>query len=105
MLFFLWWFVVGPVVGWVVGRLMRSGHNGWLDALAGLIGAILIGTICDLVGFSSASTPVDAMISGVGGALIVSFLFGKLVPGKSVALPGRPSARSSYTSYKSRMGK
>jgi len=105
MLNFLWWFLVGPIVGWIVGRLLRSSHNGWIDALVGLVGAILVGTAVEFAGFSPTYTAVDACISGGAGALIVTFFVGKVIAKKSVALPKPSSSRSSYTSYKSRIGK
>jgi uncharacterized membrane protein YeaQ/YmgE (transglycosylase-associated protein family) len=102
---FVWWFAVGPIVGWLVGRLMRSRHNGWLDALAGLVGAILVGTFCEFAGFSATYTQIDACLTGGAGALVVSFIFSKLLATKTAAIPRTSTSRSSYTSYKSRMGK
>lgn len=105
MLNFLWWFVAGPIVGWLAGRLMRSGHNGWLDALSGLVGAILAGTLCEFLGLAVNYTWEESALTGAAGALVVTFIIRKVIAGKSDALPQRASNRSSYTSYKSRMGK
>jgi uncharacterized membrane protein YeaQ/YmgE (transglycosylase-associated protein family) len=104
---FLWWFVVGPIVGWLVGKVMRSAHNGWFDVLAGLFGAIAVGTFCELAGISATYTPLVACFSGGAGALIVTFIFCKVIGAKAAAIaPRAPASRSSsYTSYKSRMGK
>ena len=104
MLNFLWWFVVGPLVGWLAGKLMRAGGSPWLDAAAGLVGAIVIGTACDLLGFIVSSSGLDAALSGAAGALVVTFVFRKVIAKDSEALPN-PSSRKSYTSYKSRLGK
>jgi uncharacterized membrane protein YeaQ/YmgE (transglycosylase-associated protein family) len=104
MLNFLWWFAAGPLVGWGLGRLMRSGHNPWLDALAGLVGAILAGTVCALTGLADSTAPLEALVIAVAGALVVTFCFHKAVGGKIAASAKRSGSRS-YTSYKSRMGK
>jgi uncharacterized membrane protein YeaQ/YmgE (transglycosylase-associated protein family) len=102
---FLWWFVAGPIVGWLAGRLMRSGHNGWMDALSGLVGATLAGTLCEFAGFAVNYTWVESVLTGSAGALVVTFIFRKVIAGKTESLPRQASTRSSYTSYKSRMGK
>jgi uncharacterized membrane protein YeaQ/YmgE (transglycosylase-associated protein family) len=104
MLNFLLWFVVGPLVGWLAGKLMRTGGNPWLDAAAGLVGAIVVGTACDLVGFTVSNTLVGSALSGAAGALAVTVVFRKLIAKESDVL-AKPSSRKSYTSYKSRMGK
>ena len=104
MLNFLLWFVVGPLVGWLAGRLMRAGGSAWLDAAAGLVGAIVVGTACDLVGFTVSDSLVGSALSGAAGALAVTWVFRKLIAKESDAL-AKPSSRKSYTSYKSRMGK
>ncbi len=105
MLNFLWWFLVGPLVGWVAGRLMRTRQAWWLDAIAGLVGAILAGTACELLGLDFSSTEIGAVLVAAAGALIVTFVFRKVAGEKLATLPKRSSTRSSYTSYKSRIGK
>jgi len=105
MLNFLLWFVVGPVVGWLAGRVMRTNHNGWLDALAGLVGAILVGTGCELFGLDFSSTPIGAAVTAAAAAVVVTILF-RVTAGDKLASATKPgNRRSSYTSYKSRMGK
>lgn len=104
MLNFLWWFVAGPLAGWLLGRLMRSAHNPWLDALAGLIGAILAGTLCALTGLAASFSPIEAILIGAAGALVVTFGFQKALGGTAAAAQKQSGTRS-YTSYKSRIGK
>jgi uncharacterized membrane protein YeaQ/YmgE (transglycosylase-associated protein family) len=104
MLYFLWWFVAGPIVGWLLGRLMRAAHNPWLDALVGLIGAIVAGTLCTFTGVATSVSPLEAILIGAGGALVVTFAFQKII-GEKVSPTSKPSSGRSYTSYKSRMGK
>jgi uncharacterized membrane protein YeaQ/YmgE (transglycosylase-associated protein family) len=105
MLNFVWWFAVGPLIGWLSGKLMRSGHNGWLDALAGMVGAVVFGILCEMVGFNVTNTSLDAAVAGAAGAMVVTFIFAKAIASKSDGLPRQSGTRSSYTSYKSRMGK
>jgi uncharacterized membrane protein YeaQ/YmgE (transglycosylase-associated protein family) len=101
---FLVWFVIGPIVGWLTGILMRKPGNGWLDAVAGLIGAFLLGTICDLLALDASDTLLTATLFGAAGALAVTFIFRKVLSRKANGAPKGPSA-GSYTSYKSRMDK
>lgn len=105
MLNFLWWFVVGPAVGWLTAKVMRTSASGLLAAISGLIGAFLVGTVCDLLDFELSSSIPGSVLIGMVGALISTIIFCKAIAKDSEA-PSRPAgARSSYTSYKSRMRK
>ena len=104
MLSFLWWFVAGPAAGWLFGRLMRSTHSAWMDALAGLIGAIFAGTVATLTGIVDSTAPLEAILVAAAGALIVTFILHKSLRGKA-QIEARPGSGRSYTSYKSRLGK
>lgn len=104
MLNFLWWFLAGPIAGWLTGRLMRSRHNGWLDAVAGLVGAILLGTLCGFLGIDATTTKLGSALTGAAGAMVVAFVVGKTISRRQDAQPRAASSRS-YTSYKSRIGK
>jgi ammonia channel protein AmtB len=70
----------------------------------GLIGAILAGTLCAVVGFADSISPLEAILIGAAGAVAVTFGFQKVLGNKLSAAPRQTSGRS-YTSYKSRMGK
>jgi uncharacterized membrane protein YeaQ/YmgE (transglycosylase-associated protein family) len=104
LLNFLWWFVVGPAVGWLAGKLMRSTGSAGLDALAGLVGAILAGAVCVLIGFDLSNSALGACITGAAGALAVTFIYKRVAAKEAGAAPRKTNARS-YTSYKSRMDK
>lgn len=101
---FLWSFVVGPVAGWLTGRLMRSKGIGWLDIIAGLVGALIVTTIFALLGSDFSSTEIGTALISAVGAVVVTFLFRKVAAKNPDALPKGASTRS-FTSYKSRMGK
>lgn len=102
---FFWSFLIGPVAGWLTGRLMRSKGIGWLDMIAGLIGALIVTTVFALLGSDFSSTEIGTVIISAVGAVIVTFTFRKVAAKSPDALPKATSMRSSYTSYKSRMGK
>ena len=104
MLNFLWWFTVGPVVGWLAGRLMRTRQAWWLDAIAGLVGAILAGTACELLGMDFSTTEIGAGLVGAAGALLVTLVVRKTT-GEKFAPEAKQSSARSFTSYKSRIGK
>jgi uncharacterized membrane protein YeaQ/YmgE (transglycosylase-associated protein family) len=100
---FIWWFLSGPVAGLITGRLMRAPHW-WIDPIAGLLGAILIGTLFTLAGLNPAYTEIDAVLVGAAGGALVTFAFRKISAPKRDAALTKAGSRS-YTSYKSRMGK
>ena len=100
---FLWWFAVGPLAGWLTGRLMRTEGWGWIDALSGLVGGIAGGIVLDALGIVESHNLTGTLLAAAGSAAVFTFVFCKLAADRL-----RPSARSSarsYTSYKSRMGK
>jgi uncharacterized membrane protein YeaQ/YmgE (transglycosylase-associated protein family) len=106
MLNYLWWFIGGPIAGWLTGRLMRSPGWGGLDLLAGLVGGIVGGTLYEIAGFNPAYTPLSAAIVGAAGGIVVTFIFRKIAGRRpDASAPKQSSGRGSYTSYKSRMGK
>jgi uncharacterized membrane protein YeaQ/YmgE (transglycosylase-associated protein family) len=104
MLSFLWWFVVGPAVGWLTGKLMRISGNGLLPAISGLVGAFLVGTVCDLLDLEISSSGPGSILIGIVGALLVTVIFCKVVKKDAQGTPRLANTRS-YTSYKSRMRK
>jgi uncharacterized membrane protein YeaQ/YmgE (transglycosylase-associated protein family) len=100
---FVWWFVAGPIAGFLTGRLMRAPH-GWIDALTGLLGAILVGTVMTLAGLNPTYTEIESVLIAAAGGALVAYVFRKVsAPKRDPALPKGGSR--SYTSYKSRMGK
>ncbi len=105
MLNFLWWFVVGPAVGWLTGKVMRTPASGLMAAISGLVGAFLVGTVCDLLDFEFSGSIPGSMLIGMVGAFLSTFVFCKVIA-RDTHAPSRPATgRSSYTSYKSRMRK
>lgn len=105
MLNFLWWFVIGPIAGWLVGVLMKTRHIGWLNAAAGLVGAVLAGVGVEILGFEPSRTDLGAALTGAAGAVSVTFIFARVIAQKSASARPSSSRSRSYTSYKSRMGK
>lgn len=101
---FLWSFVVGPIAGWLTGRLMRSRGIGWLDIIAGLVGALIVSTVFALFGSEFSTTEFGTVLISAAGAAAVTYLFHKVAAKNPDGLPKAGSGRS-YTSYKSRMSK
>jgi uncharacterized membrane protein YeaQ/YmgE (transglycosylase-associated protein family) len=106
MLNFLWWFAVGPAVGWLTGKLMRTTAGGLLAAISGLVGAFLVGTVCDLLDFELSSSGPGSILIGMVGAFLSTLVFCKAIAKDSQAPSRAANGRSSsFTSYKSRMRK
>jgi uncharacterized membrane protein YeaQ/YmgE (transglycosylase-associated protein family) len=103
---FLWWFVAGPIAGWLTGRLMRSPGLGLMDALAGTVGGLVFGVAGEMLGLNTSDTGLAAVIAAAIGAIVVTFAFRKSVGKRmeDVSAPKHAGARS-YTSYKDRMRK
>jgi len=104
LLNFLWWFVVGPAAGWLAGKLMRSTGGAGLDALAGLVGAILAGALGVFIGFDFSNSALGACLTAAVGALAVLLIYKRVAAKEAGAAPRKANSRS-YTSYKSRMDK
>ena len=102
---FLWWFVAGPIAGWLTGRLMRSPGMGLMDALAGTIGGLVFGIVGEMVGLNTSDTGLAAAIAATLGAIVVTFIFRKSIGKKIGGSEPRQAGTRSYTSYKDRMRK
>jgi uncharacterized membrane protein YeaQ/YmgE (transglycosylase-associated protein family) len=105
MLNFLWWFVAGPIAGWLTGRLMRSPGLGLMDALAGILGGTVFGIAGEMVGLNTSGTELNAAIAAAIGAIIVTIVFRKSIGKKLGDAAPKQAATRSYTSYKDRMRK
>ena len=82
------WLIVGGIVGWVAGLLMRSSHGVLMNVVIGIVGAVLGGWLLGAMVGSGTINSGDFSIVG----LVVS-LMGALMLLALVNLLRRASAR------------
>ena len=82
------WLIVGGIVGWVAGLLMRSSHGLLMNIVIGIVGAVLGGW---LLGAMVGGGTINSGDFSVGG--IVVSLMGALVLLALVNVLRRGSAR------------
>jgi uncharacterized membrane protein YeaQ/YmgE (transglycosylase-associated protein family) len=82
------WLVVGGVVGWIAGLLMRSSHGVLMNVVIGIVGAVLGGWLLGPMVGGGTINSGDFSVVGV----VVSLL-GALVLLAAVNLLRRGSAR------------
>ena len=69
--------IIGTLVGWLAGKIMKSDHGLLINFLLGWGGSILGKFIADLLKISSDSLVGDILFSIVGACLIL-FIFNKV---------------------------
>ena len=78
MISFLWFILIGGLVGWLAGKLIKG--SGF-----GLLGNILVGVACAIVGklvFGllglGTSNVIGEIVTGVAGAIILLWLIARI---------------------------
>ena len=67
------WIVVGAIIGWLAGLLIKGGGFGFIvDALIGILGSVLAGWLFPPLGISLGGGLVGSIIASVVGAVIVA---------------------------------
>ncbi len=69
--------IIGTLVGWLAGKIMKSSHGLLINFLLGWLGSILGKFIADLLKIYSDSLAGDILFSLVGACLIL-FIYNKL---------------------------
>ena len=69
--------IIGTLVGWLAGKIMKSSHGLLINFLLGWAGSVFGKFIADLLKISSDSLAGDILFSVVGACLIL-FIFNKL---------------------------
>lgn len=69
--------IIGTLVGWLAGKIMKSSHGLLINFLLGWGGSILGKIIADLLKISSDSFVGDILFS-VAGACLILFIFNKI---------------------------
>ncbi len=74
MLHFLWFILIGAVVGWIAGKLIKGSGFGLLgNILVGIAGAFVGKVVFGLLGLGS-SNLIGEIVTGVAGAVILLWL-------------------------------
>lgn len=67
--------IVGAIIGWIAGKLMKGGGFGFLiNMVVGIIGGVVGNLIFDYLGIRIGSGFFADIITGVIGALIFLFV-------------------------------
>ena len=69
--------IIGTLIGWLAGKIMKSSHGLLVNFLLGWAGSILGKFIADLLKISSDSLAGDIIFS-VAGACLILFIYGRL---------------------------
>lgn len=69
--------IVGVIVGWIAGKIMRGGGYGLIGNLGlGIVGAIVGGNVSDLLDVNVSGGMVSSIISASLGAIILLWALG-----------------------------
>lgn len=68
--------LVGALVGWLAGKVMKKKHKFWGNALIGIGGSLLGGAIAKLLGVNGGL--VVELLFDVAGACILMYVIRKL---------------------------
>jgi len=68
--------IIGALVGWLAGKIMKSNQSLLVNILLGWAGSILGNFIAGLLKISADSLAGNILLS-IGGACLVLFIFGK----------------------------
>ncbi len=67
--------ILGGVVGWLAGNLMRGGGFGLLvNIIVGIIGAVIGGWVFDLLGISTSIGLIGNFITALIGAVLLLWI-------------------------------
>lgn len=66
--------LVGALIGWIAGMIMKSKGGFWLNALIGIVGSFVGMFIASLVGISADAISIGGIAISVAGACLVIFL-------------------------------
>ena len=63
--------LVGALIGWLAGILMKSAHGFWLSCLLGIVGSAIGGWLASALGIHIGSGLISSLIVGVAGTCIL----------------------------------
>jgi uncharacterized membrane protein YeaQ/YmgE (transglycosylase-associated protein family) len=74
--------IVGAIIGWVAGRIMRTRGGLLVDIVVGLVGALLAGWLFGKGIFTAASFDIVSVLWSLLGAVILLAVFKLLFRGR-----------------------
>ena len=74
--FWLWYILIGLVVGWLAGLIVKGSGSGFLlNIVIGIVGAILGGWLFSLLGVSATSF-WGSLVTALVGAIVLLLIVG-----------------------------
>lgn len=71
--------LIGALVGWLAGLIMKTDHGFWLRVLLGVVGSAVGRLIAGLLGIHAETVSIGGIFISVAGACLVVWLMRKLV--------------------------
>ena len=71
--------LIGALVGWLAGLIMKSEHGFWVRVLLGIVGSAVGRLIAGLIGIHAETVSIGGVIISVAGACLVVWLMRKLI--------------------------
>ena len=74
-MYILSWIVLGALVGWFTGRVLKGNQFGpWVDVIMGVAGALAGGLLMHYGGFPGRHEIVSTTLSAIFGAVVLTSL-------------------------------
>ena len=70
--------VIGALVGWLAGLIMKTNHGFWMRVLLGIVGSFVGRLIAGLIGITAKQVSIGGILISVAGACLVVWLVRKL---------------------------
>ena len=71
--------LIGALVGWLAGLIMKSDHGFWGRVLLGIAGSAVGRLIAGLIGITAKQVSIGGILISVAGACLVVWLMRKLI--------------------------
>ena len=71
--------LIGALVGWLAGLIMKTNHGFWLRVLLGVVGSAVGRLIAGLLGIHAETVSIGGILISVAGACLGDWLMRKLV--------------------------
>lgn len=67
--------ILGAVIGWLAGVIMKGGGFGLIgDIVVGIVGSLIGSWVFGLLGLSTDGSLIGSLVTGVIGAIILLFI-------------------------------